>query len=317
MKSLRQTSYRLCTLMLLLALAMFPLPTQAEEVVYAYQYGQFQNDTTVYLFGDRVNVREKPSTSAKAAGMLPIGTRLTIVSGPDGSFTSNGLTSGWYKVRSADAQKPLEGYVWGGLLALAAVTFTDEGNDCLMMAGITAYAENQFKGEMRLLVGGTLKAKSSFDWTHTSMGDSSAYTYSARMQELPWPGPALKRLFQLNCEYGACGYTQGNLLFFWDGENVINGPTAESVSEAGVFSVSSEFIFPEAGSVPAEKLVVRTTTIEETDEQGRTPARARKVETTHIWNNKSWNAEAPVETELPPVPRIPDGDETSPATPDN
>jgi hypothetical protein len=70
-------------------------------------------------------------------------------------------------------------------------------------------------------------------------------------------------------------------------------------SEAGLFSVESEFVFPGQEGCKPDQLMLRTTSVIQPDEEGTTPGSAKKVEIIHIWNGKSWVAQAPVETQLP------------------
>lgn len=287
-------------LLLLVALIITASMSYASEAQSVYSYGRFQPGSTVYLFGDNVNMREKPATKAPIVRLLSIGSRLTIVGEPDGDYKANGFSSGWYRVQFLDQQKPVEGYVWGGLLAFGAVQFAGADKELLLLAGITKFAENRPAGELRVVENSKVKAKTPFTWIVTDMNEGDNYSYSVAAEELSWAGVAdLKNVFQISCNYEACGYTRGKLLFFWDGNNLFCGPTAESVSEAGLFSVESEYVFPGQEGCKSNELILRTTSIEEPAEDGTTPGTAKKVEILHVWNGKDWVAKAPVETELP------------------
>lgn len=286
-------------LLLLVLLIVATVASFATEAQSVYLYGQFQPGSTVYLFADKVNLRAKPATNAPIVRLLAMGSKLTIVGEPEGSFKANGFSSGWYKVQFMDQQKPLEGYVWGGLLALGALPLTEGNKELLMLAGIARFADNGLVGEIRVVESNSVVAKASFNWIASDMTEGGGYSYSITAEELPWAGVAdLKNLFQISCNYEACGYARGKLLFFWDGKNVISGPSAVSVSEAGLFSVQSEYVFPGQGCCKPDELILRTTSVEEPDEEGITPGTAKKVEILHVWNGKGWDAKAPVETQL-------------------
>lgn len=294
------------TLLLLVILITTAPVSFASEAQAAYRYGQFQPGSTVYLFADKVNMRAKPTTNSSIVRLLAIGSKLTIVGEPEGSHKASGFSSGWYKVQFMDQQRPLEGYVWGGLLALCAMPFAEADKEMLVLAGITRFAENRPAGEVRVVESSSIIARTPFTWTVTDMNEGDSYSYSIDAEELPWAGVSdIKNLFQIRCNYEACGYTRGKLLFFWDGKDIFGGPTAESVSEAGLFSVESEFVFPGQEGFKPDELLLRTTTIEEPDEEGTTPGTAKKVETLHVWKGKSWVARAPVETQLPSPVRAP------------
>lgn len=286
-------------LLLLVLLIVATVASFAAEAQSVYLYGQFQPGSTVYLFADKVNLRAKPATNAPIVSLLAMGSKLTIVGEPEGSYQANGFSCGWYKVQFMDQQKPLEGYVWGGLLALGALPFTAEKKELLMLAGIARFADHELVGEIRVVESNSLVAKAPFNWISTDMPVGGGYSYSIAAEELPWAGVSdLKNLFQISCNYEACGYARGKLLFFWDGKNVISGPPAISVSEAGLFSVQSEYVFPGQDCCKPDELILRTTSVEEPDEEGTSPGTAKKVEILHVWNGKSWDAKAPVETQL-------------------
>ncbi|PKL46410.1 MAG: hypothetical protein CVV42_16615 [Candidatus Riflebacteria bacterium HGW-Riflebacteria-2] len=299
MKHLSTRLINKTVLLLLILLIVTTVASFAAEAQSVYRYGLFQPGSTVYLFGDKVNMRVKPATSAPIVRLLAIGSKLTIVGEPEGSYKANGFSCGWYKVQFMDQQKPLEGYVWGGLLALGAVQFAEGNKELFMLAGITRFADNYPAGEIRVVENGSVVAKAVFKWISTDMGEGESYSYSIAAEELPWAGVSdLKNLFQISCNYEACGYARGKLLFFWDGKDIVNGPDAVSVSEAGLFSVQSEYVFPGQDGCKPDELILRTTTVEEPDEEGATPGTAKKVEILHVWNGKSWDAKAPIETQL-------------------
>ena len=306
METLKTLLINRITLLLLVILIITTPASFASEAQSVYRYGQFLPGSTVYLFGDKVNIRAQPATNAPVVRLLSIGSKLSIVGEPEGSYKASGFSSGWYKVQFMDQQKPLEGYVWGGLLALGALQFTEADKERLVLAGITRFADYRPAGELRVVESSSIIARTPFTWTVTDMNKGDSYSYSIDAEELPWTGvPEIKNLFQISCNYEACGYTRGKLLFFWDGKNLFTGPTAESVSEAGLFSVFSEYVLPGQEGCKPNELILRTTSIEEPDEEGTTPGTAKKVETLHVWNGKSWVAKAPVETQLPSPLREP------------
>jgi hypothetical protein len=217
--------------LLLMAVLIIMIPASyASEDQSVYRFGQFQPGSTVYLFADKVNMRAKPATDSPVVRLLAVGSKLTIIGEPEGSFKASGFSSGWYKVQFMDQQKTLEGYVWGGLLALGSIEFAEAGKELLVLAGITRFADNRPAGEFRVVENSLIKTRTPFTWIVTDMAEGDSYSYSVDAEELPWAGiSAFKNLFQISCNYEACGFTRGKLLFFWDGKNLLSGPTAESV----------------------------------------------------------------------------------------
>lgn len=272
--------------------------TDSDEV---YNHGIFMPGSTVYLFADKVNIRSNPNTSAKIVHSLPIGSKLTIIGEPEGKYLANGFESGWYKVRFAGGEKYAEGYVWGGLLALGSVEFGDPDDLTLVLPGICKYGDGPFVGELRIVKAGSIVAKVEFKWIFTNMSSEPVYCYTTKVEELTWTGVVeIKRMFQIDCHYDACGYNRGKLLFFWDGKTLYSGPIAMGISEAGVFSVNSDFIFPGQENLKPDELMVRTITTEYgEDEENPIPAKKTKVEELYVWKGKNWDKKETVETELP------------------
>lgn len=288
-------------LVILTILILFICPP-ADADGQIYQYGRFVPDAVVRLFSDRVNLRSEPSTKAKVVATLPIGSELTVIGEPFDNYLASGFSAPWYKVKSA-AQPSVEGYVWGGLLSIASLNFEDSGKKLALVSGITGLADCNFFGECRVLSEGKIVARAPLKWIATLMNAENNYSYSAKIEELPWKGTQdIRRVFQIFCGYDACGYTRGNMLFFWTGSEIITGPTAEEVSEAGVFHVESVFVFPGDEGLGEKSLLLRTITSEEADSENGVAASAKKVETLYSWNGKTWEAGKPVETALPVVP---------------
>lgn len=294
------------TIMTVAVLFVCP-PAEAEEQL--YQYGRFAAGAKVYLFADKVNLRAAPSTSGRVVGNLPVGTELQTLADPDGEHFMAGFSAPWYRVQSV-AQPAVQGYVWGGLLSPASINFDDSGKRLTLVSGITGFGEFNFAGECRVISEGQVIAKAPFKWIATLMGEEKNYGYNVRIDELPWKGTQdIRKVFQISCGYDACGYTRGNILFFWTGREIVTGPTAEEVSEAGVFHVESVFVFPGDEGLGEKSLLLRTTSGEEADIENGVAASAKKVETLYTWNGKAWEAGKPVETALPAVPSGQENDE--------
>lgn len=269
-----------------------------------YQMGTFRADSRVHLFGDQVNLRSRPDAKAPVLTVLPIGTALTVVGEPVGRHRGNGFESGWYQVRGGSTAKPITGFVWGGLLALASLEWSEGSRLSQAVAGITRREKGQFAGELRWVEAGAIKAQVPLVWINTAMGEDVSYSYSVAIEEIPWRGdPRFCRVLQIACSYDACGYARGKILFFWDGKTLVKGPSAEGVSEAGVFSVESRFVLPPDEGLAPDEIMVRTVTEEDGDEEGKTPASAKQREIRYRFTGTGWREVSNRETPLPPPQR--------------
>jgi len=235
---------------LLVFLLFFPFTLTAQGE-YSYQYGIIPDGQATYLFGDNVNIREAPTTTAKSIGKLKAGTPVTVLSN-GGSHRVNGLDARWYEVQAGK----VKGWVWGGLLALTA-TSADDG---LLMYGLTAFSpDSGFTGEVRYIKGGRTAASIPITPFHTSMGPEQEYNYSVKNTLTPSAGlDNVRAVWELEFLYEACGYESGSKYVAWTGNQLFFVAAAPYVSEAGQFHFETDLIFPWEEGGKLNKVICRT-----------------------------------------------------------
>lgn len=293
MKSNRRLSLRLLLFLVSLSWGL-AATTWALETNPSYSSGSFQKASVVRLFADAVNLREAPNTTSKVVAKLPMGAALTIQGEPEGEFQVNGLMADWYAVQTSVDGKAVSGYVWGGFLALGSVAWNEAGRDLKLLVGITSHEKSEFKAEARVVSGNTILAKASFPLTCTDMGDSKKYGYGIELAPFEaFTFPGMTRTFRLHMFYEACGYENGQRLLFWDGKKLLMGPLASSVSEAGIFRVTSEFVLPETPSGKDPTLIIKTT---ELMQEEKTACEKTRAYTLH---NGAWSEGAEEKRNLP------------------
>ncbi|QCE42536.1 SH3 domain-containing protein [Psychroserpens sp. NJDZ02] len=81
------------------------------------QSNQFQKGEEVYLFGDNVRLRSKPSTKSEVIELVSIGSKLQIIDISNKTHTYKGITSPWYLVN----YNGIQGYVVGGLISIQKI----------------------------------------------------------------------------------------------------------------------------------------------------------------------------------------------------
>jgi uncharacterized protein YgiM (DUF1202 family) len=87
---------------------------QGQEGTYYYKGYVFESGKEVYLFGDQVKLRSKPSTDSEVLKTLRIGEPVVISKKEAITKKYKGIESPWYEVRYHGQT----GYILGGLLSL-------------------------------------------------------------------------------------------------------------------------------------------------------------------------------------------------------
>jgi len=86
--------------------------------------------------------------------------------------------------------------------------------------------------------------------------------------------------------YEACGYDNPDILVVWTGNGLVIGPTADSVSEAGVFNVRSSFVLPSDNEGVKGEVQVVTTTRTEYSEQAKDYTKRESQTRSFSWDGK-------------------------------
>jgi len=220
------------------------LSGQADTCVFFY--GKFTDGAKVYLFADKVNIREADSPKSSIICNLPIGTPMTIISGSEKTYESNGISTNWYQVGFYKDGTYKTGYVWGNLISYASIPFYENGENLLFVCAPTSRTEEDgFLMTAKIIADGTILNSLVFKPIYTEMAASNAFEYGVSGIRLDKSGfTGVSKIFAVGFEYGACGYANGDVLFFRTGNDLLEFARATRVTEAGVFNVSYNFIFP-------------------------------------------------------------------------
>jgi len=198
-----------------------------------------------FTFVSDANLRDKPSTQSTVLSTLPIGTKVEILERNDATYSQKGVTMPWVKVRvlSADKKK-LEGYLWGGFLALASIQspmdeYTPNAG-VQYLTGVSAFNldKHEITVQVRIAKDGKELSKCEFK----TGGDLSYYPEFEVTFE---PFDKVKAVLAVNYYYPACGYASGDNLLFWQGNNLLTKVLGtSSISEAGQFYSTETYIMP-------------------------------------------------------------------------
>jgi hypothetical protein len=270
------------SIFLILSFCIATLPLTAQYIPdpwmrYEGTLEGFVVDSQYFTMVTDANFREKPGTDSKVLAKLAIGTPVKMVAIADANYTQRGVTLPWVKVEvSLTGAKPMQGYLWGGFLALAHIQTPDEeympNRGVLYLTGPSAYdsTKHQLTVQVRAAKDGKELAKTEF----TTSGDLSYYP-SFAVGYSPFAG--VKALLMVNYYYPACGYPSGDNLLFWKEDGILTRVLeTSSVSDGGVFYSSETYVLPtDKGGIGDHILVVKDQS--EFEEKGNDMVRSKQV----------------------------------------
>lgn len=267
---------------LLLLLICYILQAQTEDVI--FRNGKFEENSVVYLYADNVNIREKPSTNSKVIANLSIATKVKVISKSDETYTINGYNTYWYLVSFEKDGNKQTGFVWGGFLSAVSYTTTnDSGEIVYFLFAISGYSkEASFSSTLKAVINGKIVSSIAIQPEETDQYDGN-YGYDISGKIMGNKGlDNIKKIIVITFSYPACGYTNGDVVVLWNGKDLIYGCESLKVSEAGIFSFSTELIFPSDQGGKANRIIRKEETIQY-DEEGNEQSKTMK-KITFIWN---------------------------------
>lgn len=188
------------------------------------------------------NVREKPTTQSTAVTQLPIGSAIKIEKVSTDSFTVNGFRAPWCQISYDGGKK--KGYLWGGFIATLVLKSQygfEETEGLTFLGGVGSW--NEQKHQMTMQLRACLKNKELAKVEFLTSGDLS---FNCQLKEEN--AGTLKNVFTaltFSTGYEACGYPWGdNLIFYTKDKKLTRILATESISDAGVFYSTEQYILP-------------------------------------------------------------------------
>lgn len=188
------------------------------------------------------NVREKASTQSTALTQLPIGSPIKIEKVTTDSFTVNGFRAPWCQITYDNGKK--KGYLWGGFIATLVLKMQyayGETEGVTFLGGVGSW--NEKKNEMTMQLRACKNGKELNRVEFLTPGDVS---FNCKLKEEN-PGTLKNVLTALTFStgYEACGYPWGdNLIFYTKDKKLSRILATTSVSDAGAFYQTEQFILP-------------------------------------------------------------------------
>lgn len=248
----------------------------------------FRAGQQYYTMVTDANFREKPDINSNVMAKLAIGTPVKVLEVAEESYTLRGAKLPWVKVSvEKTGSGPMEGYIWGGFLALAYIQTPDEeylpNRGVLYLTGVAAYdtAKYELTVQVRAAKDGKELAKAEF----TTTGDLSYYP-SFEVDYSPFKG--VSNLISVNYYYPACGYASGNNLLFWkESGELVKVLETSSVGDAGVYYSTSAWILPtDNGGIGDHILVVKDESEFEENDDDYVRTRQEYAVTLYKWTGK-------------------------------
>jgi len=219
------------------------------QYTYTYEYGGFVEDAEVYVFLDQAMVYYTPSIDGKAIDQLPLLHPVVIIEELESGEIIEDHLQNWCHVSYEKDDKTRTGYVLEGSLSMVALSFFEDGMETPLwfIWSITGFGEDQFwQSQAKIIHGQEVISEVDFDPIYTETLPDEGYDYSIDAQIKD--GSVLAdnlTFFIIQYLYEACGYLNGSIYLTWNGEDLNYGFETSDVSEAGLFSVWTEVVFPE------------------------------------------------------------------------
>jgi hypothetical protein len=258
-----------------------------EQEYFAYDYGEFSQGSTVYLYGDKVNVRQSPSIDANVVTTLTIGHPMEISGRSETMYTVNDYTTHWYNVRFDVEGKEMSGYVWGGLISIVSFPIGANGSEWFLL-GVHEYdQEKGFIGQGRIMKNGKIVAQEDFPFIGGFESSKGTYSHSISGYLLDDAGFGnLENVILIDFIYEACGFANGTVVLFWTGEKLLYAIEGTSVSEAGLFHHYFNIYFPYVIEGSPNYLILVEKSEEYIDDQYE---RVETVVRLYYWDGKKLN----------------------------
>lgn len=238
--------FRIVCIPTVILMLVFPVFGQYTS---SYQYGQFVEDAEVYVFHDQTMVYHTPSADGQSADRLPLLYPVVIIEEIESGEIVDNYLQNWCKITYEKDGEIRAGYVLEGSLSMVAVSYSEDGVETpfWFIWSITGFGTDQFwQSCAKIVLGKEILSEVDFAPIYTETIPDEGYDYSVDAQIRDGCDLANDlTLFIIQYIYEACGYLNGSIYLTWNGHNLNYGFETSDVSEAGLFSVWTEVVFPE------------------------------------------------------------------------
>ena len=248
---------------------------EALEPEYADYIFEVEIGSVQRMISDKVNVRVSPNMKADSINTLSIGQPVTVVSKSPRILKLGQRSAHWYKVRYRKDGKDLIGYVWGANFSLGY--HTRDGHDFLLGVGpfnddsAAIMVVNVIKNQQ-------LKQSITFDVSPESLSYVDFKWESSKGLE------GIKNTLIAKVSGEACGIPTTTQYMLWTGDQLVSLPVLTSVSDAGSFYHSEDYVFPsDKGGKKGQ--IIKTLKVAEADEDSEKMTITQQERSVYLWKN--------------------------------
>ena len=247
------------------------------EPEYADYIFEMMEGSVQRIVSDQVNVRATPHMKAQSIDTLNIGQQVTLISKSPHILKLGQRSAHWYKVRYHKDGKDHTGYVWGANFSigyrywdghgfLLGVAPSNDSSSTIMMVNVIK--GQQLKQSITFTVSPESLSSAQFRWTNNKGLDG------------------VRSILIAAVSGEACGVPTTTQYMLWNGDKLISLPVLTSVSDAGAFYHTEDYIFPNDKNGKKGQIIKTLEVAEDKTEQGNGKMTITQQERTiYLWKN--------------------------------
>lgn len=258
---------------------------QVSEEIYPDPIFDFTENKTQKIFTDWTRIRKDPDVKSQILDSLPTNQQVMILKKEDAVLKLGERGANWYKVSYQKGDLVSEGYVWGANLCVGYRN--KNGYDFLFGLSKTIDRKNEYNqiekqniAGIKVIEGNTLIQEVYFDAGRGEELRSATFNIESdhKLQNVEFT-------LKASTSGDACSIASYDQYVLFKDKKLITLPRLASVSDAGVFYHSEEFIFPnDKGGIP-NAFILKTKDMELDDKDQEKKTQSSK---TFLWNGSSY-----------------------------
>lgn len=273
----------LMTGVLMLILQCFS--AQTGEEIYPDAIFDFTENKTQKIFTDWTRIRKDPDVKSQILDSLPTNRQVLILKKEEAVLKLGERAANWYKVSYQKGDVVSEGYVWGANLCIGYRN--KNGYDFLFGLSKTIDRKNEYNQTEKQNIAGikVIEANALIDEVYFDAGRGEELRSGTFNIESNHKLQNVELTIKASTSGDACSIASYDQYVLFKDKKLITLPRLMSVSDAGVFYHSEEFVFPnDKGGIP-NAFILKTRDMELDDKDREKKSQSSK---TYLWNGSSY-----------------------------